>query len=250
VNDYKRLATEAARRSGLPLLLRERLRALGPRQLSDPELLSLLLVNSTSTRPLPGLAQDLLDRIGSLEKLASLEAAELEGLPGVGPALSTRLLAAFELGRRAATAAPLLENPLRGSRCAARYFRAALQDGKREEFHAIYLDTKHRVLGARLISLGSLSSSIVHPREVFRPAIRLAASACLVGHNHPSGDPDPSQEDQAVTRRLEEVGRVLGIPLLDHIILGGTHWFSIADGRDYPFDAPRLGPDAMALPGP
>ena len=106
----------------------------------------------------------------------------------------------------------------------------------KEAFLCLMLDMKHKPLAVDLVSLGSLTSSIVHPRETFRPAVAIGAAAIIVAHNHPSGSPDPSAEDEAVTDRLREAGRLLGVPLLDHVILGSGRFYSFAGGRDFPLD--------------
>ena len=154
----------------------------------------------------------------SLQQLASLS-------PAFGPTDLQRLLAAVELGRRVAEARmePQERVALSSSHASIAYcrkhFARLIQDGVQEEFHILLLDTKNRVTGSHLITVGTLDASLVHPREVFRPAIRNSASSIIAVHNHPSGDPTPSQEDRAVTRRLEEAGKTLGIDLLDHIIV-------------------------------
>jgi DNA repair protein RadC len=133
----------------------------------------------------------------------------------------------------------LYEPAIRQSDQAARLFRAAIPDDQREHFWALFLDTRNRVIGSTEISVGSLTSSLVHPREAFRAGIALAASAILFGHNHPSGDPAPSREDADLTRRLWEAGKILGIRVLDHIIIGDCGdpdppRFSFADSGEFP----------------
>jgi DNA repair protein RadC len=118
---------------------------------------------------------------------------------------------------------------IEGPSSAVALLRPLVRDADREAFYGVYLDTRNQVLAVEMISLGSLNASIVHPREVFKPAFRLSAASLLVVHNHPSGDPDPSEDDLAITRRLQEAGEVLGIPLLDHVILGKADYFSLKE---------------------
>jgi DNA repair protein RadC len=118
---------------------------------------------------------------------------------------------------------------IEGPSSAVELLRPLVRDQDREAFYGVYLDTRNQVLAVEMISLGSLNASIVHPREVFKPALRLSAASLLVVHNHPSGDPDPSEDDLAITRRLQEAGEVLGIPLLDHVILGKAAYFSLKE---------------------
>jgi DNA repair protein RadC len=172
----------------------------------------------------------------ALEALREREAPELEQVAGLRGEHAWRLLASIELGRRVHRAQLLPGDSLCSASAAARHVRDGLCAPGREEFHALLLDTKHRVIGTRLISIGSLQSSLVHPREVFRPAIALSAAALLVAHNHPSGDPWPSSEDEAVTERLREAGELLGIRLLDHLVLGAQRFYSFAEGRKLDFE--------------
>ena len=146
-----------------------------------------------------------------------------------------RVRVLVDIVREPSTLPESLSGRLTGSRCAANLFRAfrasvPLPESK-EAFLCACLDAKHKPIGIETVSIGSLQGSIVHPREVFRPAVILAAAAIVICHNHPSGDPKPSYEDESVTDRLKEAGRILGIPLLDHIILGDDRYWSTAEER-------------------
>jgi DNA repair protein RadC len=142
---------------------------------------------------------------------------------------ASRLAAAFALGRRVQAASrrsrPSLRSPARVNELLAGELRGLSQ----ETFHALLLDGKHRLRRRQRVSEGTLTSSLVHPREVFGPALREGAAALIVAHNHPSGDPEPSAEDLAVTRRLIEVGRILGVPLLDHVVIADEGYVSIRE---------------------
>lgn len=200
---------------------RERLRSVGARHLSLREILAVLVGSGGRA----GSAFSVADRVlelagGSLPRLASLEPGRLERLPGVGRATAARLLAAVELGRRAASSGFEESSPVRGPEDVFRRMAPRLRDLPQEEFHALLLNTRHRVLREVAVTRGILDASLIHPREVFRQAVVEGAAAVILVHNHPSGDPTPSAEDHAVTRQLAEAGRALGIPVLDHVVVG------------------------------
>lgn len=164
----------------------------------------------------------------AIQWLASARAEELCQIPGIGPARAAQIAAAVELGRRLATARPVRPRV----RCPAdvsRLLMAGMKDLDREHFYLVQLNTKHYVLGVDLISIGTLNGSMVHPREVFRAAVRRGAAALILVHNHPSGDPTPSPEDVQVTRRLVEAGRIMGIDVLDHVIIGNQRYVSLRE---------------------
>ncbi|HEY8122825.1 MAG TPA: DNA repair protein RadC [Myxococcota bacterium] len=207
---------------------RERLFAHGAAPLSDAELLALLLRTGVRRRAATQLAHELL-ATGGLALLAQASPSELAATAGIGPAKAATLLAAFELGRRLA-ARPLERGERIGSpEDVHRHFHARLRDAATEQFHIILLDARHRVLRSVLTSQGTLTASLVHPREVFRPALREAAAALVLVHNHPSGDPSPSAEDREITRRLARAGALLGIPVLDHVIVADRGYASLRE---------------------
>jgi len=201
-----------------PETARERLLRLGPDSLPDEELLSLVLARNG--RPAVAAARALLREHGSLRRLSTRAPRELMGARGVGDAEAARLAALFGLSRR------LMGERLRqgmvflNPRQIFDHYHGVLRDKKREMFLVVLLDARHRVLGEEVVSEGSLTTSIVHPREVFLPAVRESAGAVVLVHNHPSGDPRPSDEDVAVTRRLVHASELLGIRVLDHVIVG------------------------------
>ncbi|MBI4879776.1 MAG: DNA repair protein RadC [Planctomycetes bacterium] len=208
---------------------RERLVHHGQAALSSQELIALLVGSGTAGRPAAELARLLLLRAGGLRGLARLEWPELKTVSGIGPARAARLAAAFELARRLATEAPPRGSAIQSGSDVQRLLAPRLRDLRKEVFVALLLDGKNRLLREERVSEGSLTSSIVHPREVFGPAIRESAGAIVVAHNHPSGDPTPSREDLEVTARLAEVGRLVGIGLLDHVILGDPGYVSLRE---------------------
>jgi DNA repair protein RadC len=209
---------------------RERLRAIGVRNLALRELIG-LIVGSGSSR---SSALEVADRLaaltdGSLQRLGSVDVGVLEGVPGVGAATAARILAALELGRRAAAEDGGAGGHMRGPADVFARMGPRLRDAGQEEFHALLLNSRHRVLREVLVTRGILDSALIHPREVFRAAVGEGAAGVILVHNHPSGDPTPSAEDRAVTRQLAEAGRAVGIPVLDHVVVGRGAYTSLAD---------------------
>jgi DNA repair protein RadC len=148
---------------------------------------------------------------------------------GLSRSAAQRLAAAFALGRRVERASRAPRPSLRAPALVHEWLAPEVRGLERETFHALFLDGKHRLQSSSCISVGTLTCSLVHPREVFGPALREGAAALIVAHNHPSGDPEPSAEDVSVTRRLIEVGRLVGIPLVDHVVLGEGRWVSLRE---------------------
>ncbi|HEU4698162.1 MAG TPA: DNA repair protein RadC [Gemmatimonadales bacterium] len=208
---------------------RERLWTLGPAALTGAELVAILLGTGGAGRPAAEVADELLAiGAGSLRRLAARPPAELLRVAGVGPAKGARLVAALELGARLAREARPAPARIREPEDVVRLFEGKLRDLPVEEFHLLALDSQSQVLREVLVTRGLLDSSLVHPREVFRPAIAEAAAGVIVVHNHPSGDPTPSAEDRAVTRQLVAAGQLLDLPLYDHVIIAGDRFVSFA----------------------
>lgn len=208
---------------------RERLLSGGASSLDTADLLAVLLGTGITGRPVELLARELLDGAGGLRPLAGHTPAELASFAGLGDARAARILASLELGRRLVAETLPRGVPLRDAADVFRHYHGALRELRFEQFRAILLDGKHRVLREVLISQGTLTSAPVHPREVFAPAIRHSAAAVVLVHNHPSGDPQPSADDLEITRRLCEVGTLVGIRVLDHVIVGDGTYASLAD---------------------
>jgi DNA repair protein RadC len=209
---------------------RERLLEDGCGALSDAELLALVL----RTSGVPGVtsverARALLAELGGLQGLNRATAAELAKQHGLGASSASAVIAALELGRRAACVRTDRGGVFRASADVFAHFRGRLAPLRTESFHVLLLDAKHRKLREVRISEGSLTASIVHPREVFAPAVRDSAAAMILVHNHPSGDPAPSPEDVELTRRLRQAGDIIGIRVLDHVIVGSEGHFSFVD---------------------
>jgi DNA repair protein RadC len=208
---------------------RERLESLGPSALSDAELLALLLRTGARGGSALQVASELLDRHEGLPGLAQAASAELRALPGVGPAKSASLRAALELGRRLSARRLRPGDPIRSPGDVHAHFHARLSDAPCEHFLVVLLDGRHRVMREVAVSQGTLTASLVHPREVFRPALREAAAAVILVHNHPSGDPTPSREDREITGRLARAGELLGIPVLDHVVVAEQGFVSLRE---------------------
>jgi DNA repair protein RadC len=208
---------------------RERLWSLGPAALTTAELLAILLGTGGAAAGVLELAGRVLEiGEGSLRRLAQRPSAELLRAQGVGPTKAARLLAAFELAARIAKEERSPLSRIREPDDVVRLFQARLRDLQVEEFHLLALDSQSQVLREVLVTRGLLNSSLVHPREVFRAAIAEAAAGIIVVHNHPSGDPTPSAEDRAVTQQLVAAGRLLDLPLYDHVIIAGDRFVSFA----------------------
>ncbi len=209
---------------------RERLWRLGPGALTAQELLAILLGTGYAGRDALEVAGALLARMdGSLLRLAGRPAVEVSRAPGVGPAKAARLAAALELGRRLGIEREPPPERIKGPADVHRLFAPKLRDLAVEEFHVLALGSQSQVVAELLITRGILNSSLVHPREVFRAAIAEAAAGIIVVHNHPSGDPTPSADDRAVTRQLVDAGRLLDLPVYDHVIVAGDRYISFAE---------------------
>ncbi len=208
---------------------REKLKHHGPHILSDAELLAILIRAGTGNITAVDLAKTLLQRFDSLEHLASRPLQDLKQFKGLGEAKSILLLAAFELGRRTASLHRREKTRVQSPEDVVRRFQPLLRDLKHEIFSVLLLDAANHLLRDVKISEGILNSSLVHPREVFRHAILEPAASIILLHNHPSGNPEPSAEDIQITRQLVEAGKILGIPVHDHIIVTPSSYTSFAE---------------------
>ena len=208
---------------------RERLYWSGPDALADAELLALQLGSGTRGRSAIDVAREVLATYGSLNDLATREADELALLPGIGPAKAARLAAAFELTRRLRARTPAARLTLAGPAEVYAAFGPLMEDLQREVFRIALLDTKNGLLRDKVISEGTLSASLVHPRAVFKPVILESAASVILLHNHPSGDPTPSREDVRLTRQLVDCARLLDLRIHDHVIVGRGRYVSLAE---------------------
>lgn len=208
---------------------RERMMRFGAKSLSNAELLAILLRTGTSSQSAVHLAERVLSQTGGLKGLTDSTIESLIQLKGIGPAKAVQILAGVELGRRISRKMPEERFTVRSPQDAADFMMDELQHLTQEHFTCLFLNTKNQIIGKETVFVGSLNASIVHPREIFRKAIQRASAAIICLHNHPSGDPSPSVEDRNVTRRLKEAGRILGIDVLDHIIIGEQRFYSMKE---------------------
>ena len=205
---------------------REKLAKHGPSVLSDAELLAIIIQNGTVQFSALDIARSLLEKHENISKLASCDMSEFRHIKGIGDAKSVTLSAAFELGKRIQNEIPIEKLSFRSPEEIAGYLIPRLRGLRTEVFRALLLNSGNQVIREAVISNGTLNTSIVHPREVFRLAISESAASIIVVHNHPSGNPEPSKEDIEVTNKLAEAGRIIDIRLLDHIIIAGNQYTS------------------------
>jgi len=206
---------------------REKLIRYGPEKLSNSELLAIILGSGTKDRNVIELANKILKKF-SADELPNLTFNDLKNYPGLGPAKACEIIACFELGKRL----------LKGKRTKI-YLTPKdvwdelkdLHNHKKEHFVIFYLDARNQEIKREIISVGSLNANLVHPREVFEPAVRNLAAQIILAHNHPSGDPEPSEDDLEITKRLVESGRILGIEIIDHVIVAKNGFISFKEKR-------------------
>lgn len=213
--------------------LRERYLHDGPSPLGDAEILALVLGTGTQGTPAIGVARGLLDRFGGVGALLQAEPAELAEAHGIGRARAIQLHAALELGRRARRV-EALGRPVTTPDEAYAILGPPLHGLEDEELHALFLDRRRRVVVHRALTRGSHAFTIVDARQIFRLAVRTAASAVVLAHNHPSGDPEPSAQDRDVTHAIARAGKVLGVPLLDHLVVTDSGYTSMAERGHVP----------------
>ncbi|MEY4479361.1 MAG: hypothetical protein RLZZ267_39 [Bacillota bacterium] len=206
---------------------RERMQINGAEALSNAELLAILLRTGTKNVSAVQLAQQLLMKTNGIHGLVEMTTGELTTVRGLGTAKALQIKAGIELGRRLAKTSRDELFAVRSPEDAAAFLMEDLRYLKKEQFVCLFLDTKNQIVCQETLSIGSLNASIVHPREVFRAAIRHGSASIICAHNHPSGDPTPSPEDLNITKRLREVGELIGIPVIDHIVIGDRKFVSL-----------------------
>lgn len=228
---------------------REKLLSQGARYLSSAELLAILLGTGQGAGKLSavGLGQFILKQLGersgdstdAVSVLRDITPEELMAIPGVGPAKATTILAAVELGKRVFQSRPgeqtIIDNPA----LAAAVLSADLMWQPTERFAVLLLDVRHRLLGSHVITVGTATETLAHPREIFREAVRRNASRLIIAHNHPSGNLSPSQADLDLTKQILQAGQVMGIPVLDHLILGNGDYQSLREITSLWQDVPQ-----------
>jgi len=208
---------------------REKLLNHGPEVLSDSELLAIVIRSGSGASNAIDLARTILSDSGSLRRAASRNAEELVRIKGIGRVKAVAVVAAFELGRRVQGEIPEQVAIIRSPEDVAAVMIPRLRDASCEKFHVLILDSKNGLVRNIELTSGTLNASLVHPREVFKTAIDHRAASVIVVHNHPSGNKEPSREDLEITRQLAETGKIVGIPLHDHIIIAGNEYTSLAE---------------------
>ena len=207
---------------------RERLLKLGSEALSAQEILALLLGRGVRGESVMVTAQRLLSRFGNLNRIANASVEELTEINGIGPAKAAQIKAAVELSKRLESPVQEGEKPvLKSPVDVVKLIKMKLKGKKKEHFLVLCLDTRNHLINCKSVSVGSLDTSVVHPREVFKEAITASAASVIFAHNHPSGDPEPSEEDIELTKRLVKAGEIIGIDVLDHIIVCDKGYLSL-----------------------
>src|SRR4051794_3269000 len=210
---------------------REKLLSKGAQALTDTELLAIIIRNGNGSTGKSAIdhARLLLAQFGGLPGMEEANPGEFKKIKGIGPAKIAQIKASLEIARRIGNHKWHPGQSLRSAEDVFRHFRDTLEKEKRELFYVVLLNNKNKKIRDVKISEGSLTASLVHPREVYNPVIRESAAAVIFVHNHPSGDPAPSPEDIEITRRLKEVGEVMGVRVLDHVVIGHDRYFSFND---------------------
>lgn len=209
---------------------REKLYFQGSEVLSNAELLGIVLQSGSKNESSVQLGQRIINMFDNgIEGLSDVTLEELISIKGVGTAKACQIKAAVELGKRVTQSQRRILGEIKSPKMVADFFKEELRHEKKEKFIAVFLNTKNMITNYEVISVGSLSASIVHPREVFNRAIRKSAAAIILVHNHPSGNPAPSKEDHHITERLFKVGEVVGIRILDHLIVAGDEYYSFKE---------------------
>ncbi|SDM98514.1 RadC family protein [Sediminibacillus halophilus] len=208
---------------------RERLMEKGPATLSNQDLLAILLGTGTKDESVTTLSQRVFMHFEGLHLLKDATIEELTAIKGIGTAKGVLILAAIEFGKRLHRFRQEERYVIRSPEDGADYIMEEMRNLNQEHFVCLFLNTKNQILHRQTIFIGSLNASIVHPREVFREAVKRSAASIICAHNHPSGDPSPSQEDIHVTKRLSECGKMIGIELLDHLVIGDRKFVSLKE---------------------
>ena len=214
---------------------RERMISQGADKVSAQELLAVLLGRGVAGQSVMNIARELMQEFKSLDHIVNASLEELQNIKGLGPAKALQLKASLEIARRVLKTERSKEQKKNTAKAVAspehiaEHVRSHIRNWNKEHFYVISFDNRNRVAGTDLLTVGTLNSSLVHPPETFQAAISHHAASIAVSHNHPSGDPHPSEADLEVTRRLSEAGTLMGIGLLDHVIVSKTEFFSFRD---------------------
>lgn len=212
---------------------RERLHKFGPEALSAQELLALIIARGIPGKSVMNISQELLVRFGNVKAISQATIEELSQIKGIGLAKAAQIKACFELGRREDLEPELKHFDIKDPEAVVRAIRTSIRDKAKEHFKLILLNPRNKIIGISTISIGTLNASLVHPREIFKDAIMHSAASVVLAHNHPSGDPDPSEDDIKITKKLVESGKILGIEVVDHIIIGKNGYYSFKAKRHF-----------------
>ena len=212
---------------------RERLEKQGPVSLSDAELLAIILQKGTKEENVIDMSNRLISKYG-VDKLSSCSLKELQEIKGIGKAKACQILALFEFNKRH-NLAKQKGKPIKSAGDVYAYCAPKFSGADKEEFRVLHLDTRNRIIKDEIISIGTLNRSLIHPREVFKSAIKESANSIILVHNHPSGDPEPSEEDKEITKKLFEAGELLNIKVLDHVIVGNGTYYSFNEKGFFKF---------------
>jgi len=198
---------------------RERLQRFGPEALSAQELLALVIGRGIPKKSVMNIAQELLTRFGNIKAISQATIEELSQVKGIGLAKAAQIKACFELGKREELEPEQKDFDIKNPESVVKAIRASIKDKAKEHFKLILLNPRNKIIGISTISIGTLNASLVHPREVFKDAIIHSAASVVLAHNHPSGDPEPSEDDLKITKKLVDSGKILGVEVIDHIII-------------------------------
>lgn len=211
---------------------RERLIKYGVKNISNEELISIILRTGVKNISVKNLAFQIITKINNINDLKTLSLNDLSNIKGLKEAKAVSLIAAIELGKRVYNNYDINNKMVISSTSIAyQTFSEILKDETQEKFLAIFLDTKKKLISYKVLFIGTVDFSLVHPREIFKEAYRLSASSIIVMHNHPSGEVDPSQDDLNVTNQLVSIGKIMGIPIIDHIIIGNNKYYSFLENN-------------------
>ena len=208
---------------------RERLQKLGPEALSSQELLALIIGRGIPKKSVMTIAQELVMGFGNVKAIGQATLEQLCQIKGIGPAKAAQIKACFELAKREELDTDEENFDVKSPEAVFKVISSSIKDKAREHFKLILLNSRNRKIGISSISTGTLTTSLVHPREVFREALAHSAASVILAHNHPSGDPEPSEDDLKITRKLVESGKILGVEVIDHIIIGKNNFYSFRE---------------------
>jgi DNA repair protein RadC len=208
---------------------RERLQKLGPDALSSQELLALIISRGIPKKSVMTIAQELLAKFGNVKAISQATLEELCQIKGIGIAKAAQIKASFELAKRENLETDEENFDIKNPEAVCKVISSSIKEKAKEHFKLILLNSRNKKIGISTISIGTLTTSLVHPREVFKEALAHSAASVILAHNHPSGDPEPSEDDLKITKKLVESGKILGVEVIDHIIVGKNSFYSFRE---------------------